>query len=63
MHYKDKYNNCKNKLFLHFFQKIFTPIYNNINSRGGVVLEAGGVATAAGLTVGRRGAGCRASTG
>ena len=26
-------------------------------------LEAGGVATAAGLTVGRRGAGCRASTG
>ena len=32
MHYKDIYNNYKNKLFYTFFQKKFTPIYNNIIS-------------------------------
>ena len=72
MHYKDKHNNYINKLFCTFFQKNFyTYLYNNIISRASVGplawhpgrLEAGGVATAAGLTVGRRGAGCRASTG
>lgn len=57
---------------MHFFQKkihtyiiIILITFASVGPLAGYPqrLEAGGVATAAGLTVGRRGAGCRASTG
>lgn len=60
------------QIFLHFFfKKNYTYITIILLAFASVDplavhpqrLEAGGVATAAGLTVGRRGAGCRASTG